>query len=97
LSNAITVNVNGIQNRTGIENILIAPNPVFDALHVTLNSNELITKVIIYNAAGAILLEKHEVNNKTIIIDVKNFSAGAYVVSVQTETGVFSKNVNVVK
>jgi hypothetical protein len=77
--------------------ITISPNPVFDALHVTLNTNEQLTQVSIFNAAGVKVFEQTVIKNNTLLIDVKNYSAGNYVVSVQTNQGLYNKNITVTK
>jgi len=97
VSDPLTVYIDDVKNIRNAEIITIAPNPVFDALQVTLSSNEQNAKVSIFNAAGVKVLEKNNVNNKMVMIDVKNLSAGIYVVSVQTGTGVYNKRVSLVK
>jgi photosystem II stability/assembly factor-like uncharacterized protein len=97
LSDSITVNINAIINNAIGNGISISPNPVFDAIHVTLNSNEDLVLVYLFNAAGIKVYEQKGIKNKSLILDVKNFSAGVYIISVQTPNGVYNKRVSVIK
>jgi hypothetical protein len=89
--------VDGLNKLVDDNTIKISPNPVFDALQVTSNTNEQITQVSIFNAAGDKVFEQAAINYSSLLIDVKNFSAGNYVVSVQTNRGLHNKTVTVTK
>jgi hypothetical protein len=97
VSDPLTVYIDAVKNTSNTESIQIAPNPVFDALHVAFNKSEPITQITIFNAAGAKVYVQKAIKNNILVIDVKNFSAGIYIVSVQTGTGVYNKRVSVVK
>jgi hypothetical protein len=97
LSSAFVVNINGLMHHTNNMGISISPNPVFDALHVVLNSNERILRLIIYNAAGVKIYENKTILNNTLVVDTKAFSAGIYIVAVHTAGGVYNQRVSVIK
>jgi hypothetical protein len=97
VSNPLTVNINALSSMASSTGLLISPNPVFDALHVTLNTNEPFAQVRVFNAAGDKVFEKTNVLNTTLIIDTKNFSAGTYLVAVQTKERVYQQRVVVIK
>jgi photosystem II stability/assembly factor-like uncharacterized protein len=97
ISDSILVVVDALNKVSNNNPITISPNPVFDALHVTLNTNEQLTQVSIFNAAGVKVFEQTVIKNNTLLIDVKNYSAGNYVVSVQTNQGLYNKNITVTK
>lgn len=97
LSSAFVVNINGLMHHTNNMGISISPNPVFDALHVVLNSNERILQLIIYNAAGVKIYENKTILNNTLVVDTKAFSAGIYIVTVHTAGGVYNQRVSVIK
>ncbi len=97
LSSAFVVNINGLMHHTNNMGISISPNPVFDALHVVLNSNERISQLIIYNAAGVKIYENKTILNNTLVVDTKALSAGIYIVTVHTAGGVYNQRVSVIK
>ncbi len=97
ISSPFTVNINGLVNNTNNTSISISPNPVFDALHVVLNSNERILQLIIYNAAGVKIYENKTILNNTLVVDTKAFSAGIYIVTVHTAGGVYNQRLSVIK
>ena len=97
LSSAFVVNINVLMHHTNNMGISISPNPVFDALHVVLNSNERILQLIIYNAAGVKIYENKTILNNTLVVDTKAFSAGIYIVTVHTAGGVYNQRLSVIK
>ena len=97
ISDSLLVVVDGLNYMSQNNPIKIAPNPVFDALHLSFNKSEPIAQVTIFNAAGLKVYEQKAIKNNILVIDVKNFSAGTYVVSVQTEQGVYHKTISVIK
>jgi hypothetical protein len=97
ISSPFAVNINGLMHHTNNMGISISPNPVFDALHVVLNSNERILQLIIYNAAGVKIYENKTILNNTLVVDTKAFSAGIYIVAVHTAGGVYNQRVSVIK
>lgn len=97
LSSPFAVNINGLINNTNNNSISIAPNPVFDALRIALNTNEDFVQAIIFNAAGVKIYENKAILNNTLVVDTKTFSAGVYIVSVQTTNGVYNQRVSVIK
>ncbi len=97
LSSPFAVNINGLTNNTSNTGISISPNPVFDALRITSNTNEQLAQVSIYNAAGVNIYENKTILNNKLVVDTKAFSAGIYIVAVQTTGGVYNQRVSVIK
>jgi hypothetical protein len=97
ISNPFAVNINGLLHHTNSTGVLISPNPVFDALRIALNTNEDYPQVIIFNAAGVKIYENKTFLNNTLVVDTKTFSAGVYIVSVQTTSGVYNQRLSVIK
>jgi photosystem II stability/assembly factor-like uncharacterized protein len=97
LSSPFAVNINGLMNSTNNTSISISPNPAFDVLRVALNANEDLLQVIIYNAAGVKIYDNKSILNNTLVVDTKAFSAGIYIVSMQTTGGVYNQRVSVIK
>ncbi|MCC6251586.1 MAG: T9SS type A sorting domain-containing protein [Bacteroidia bacterium] len=97
MSNPFVVNINGLTHQTNSTGVLISPNPVLDVLHITLNTNENFARIIIFNAAGEIIYKNKTILNNTLDVDTKTFSAGVYIVSVQSISGVYHQRVSVLK
>jgi hypothetical protein len=97
IASPFSVNINGLFHHTSSTAVLISPNPVFDALRIALNTNEDIAQVIIFNAAGVKIYENKTILNNTLVVDTKTFSAGVYIVSVQTTSGVYNQRLSVIK
>jgi hypothetical protein len=91
------VNINGFVHQTNHTGVFISPNPVFDALRITLNTNEEFAHVIIFNAAGAKVYNNKTILNNSLEVDTKTFSAGVYTVSVQSTSGIYHQRVSVIK
>jgi photosystem II stability/assembly factor-like uncharacterized protein len=97
ISNPFAVNINGLIHQTNSSGVVISPNPVFDALRITLNTNEDFAQVTIFNAAGEKIYENKSFLNNTLEVDTKTFSAGVYFISVQSTSGIYYQRVSVVK
>lgn len=97
VSDSILVVLDALVKMNGSAPFQIAPNPVFDAIHVTLNTNEEITRAVIFNASGAKVFEQNGINAKALTIDVKHFSAGVYMVVIDSKSSSFKKRIQVVK
>ena len=97
IASPFSVNINGLFHHTSSTAVLISPNPVFDALRIALITNENIARVVIFNAAGVKIYENKTFLNNTLVVDTKTFSAGVYIVSVQTTSGVYNQRLSVIK
>jgi photosystem II stability/assembly factor-like uncharacterized protein len=95
LSDPFTVNINAQFESVNNNPISISPNPVFDALQVVFNNNHEYAQVSIYNAAGQKVYEQKGVQ-QTLMVDVKNFSAGMYVITVQLANEIYRKRFEVI-
>jgi len=73
-----------------LENISLFPNPVKDFLKLQLPVNVNIKSVILHNSLGQKLVS---LTDNFQSIDMANYAAGLYIVTVVTETGSISKKV----
>ena len=69
-------------NKEPIAGLRYFPNPVKDVF--TVNANETINTIEIYNLLGQLVLQK-EVNNSFISIDTSEFTLGNYFVKISTD------------
>ena len=97
ISAALNVNINAVFNIYNSDNIVISPNPVFDVLQLSLSKKEQIDYLSIYNSAGVKVYEQNAISSNKVAVDIKLFSAGTYIVSVQTALGVYNRRFTVVK
>jgi hypothetical protein len=97
VSDPFTVNINNVTASLQNTGIIISPNPVLDVLRVTLSMNYEIRSIVIFNAAGVKIFENKAILNNALYIDTKSFSAGIYIVAVQTSSGVYHQRVSVIK
>jgi Secretion system C-terminal sorting domain len=83
------LNVLGINNPAEIENqdVLIYPNPTKN--YFTIESNQKVSSIELYNSIGQIVF----VENNTNIIQVTNLSKGIYIMKVNLENGSITKKV----
>jgi hypothetical protein len=68
--------------------VLIAPNPAQDNFNIYLKKQDnKPTKILIYNSIGKLIQEKNvEMNNNTpLSISSENWSAGTYIIRIQTQ------------
>jgi photosystem II stability/assembly factor-like uncharacterized protein len=97
VSDPFTVNINNVAVSLHNTGVIISPNPVLDVLRVTLSMNYEIRSIVIFNAAGVKVFENKAILNNALYIDTKSFSAGIYIVAVQTSSGVYHQRVSVIK
>ena len=69
--------------------IFITPNPADNFVRI---SGVNVKEVNIYNSLG-ILIDRFEVENNTINIDVEDYNSGIYFVNIQTENGSVTKKI----
>jgi hypothetical protein len=77
--------VNGVNSPTDNMRIAIAPNPAFDHLSVVLDKNNCYERVhySVLNAFGQVILTGAFDCGKTLNLDVRSLSSGAYVLAFQ--------------
>ena len=89
----------GSSNRTGIrramvsEDIKVFPNPVSDAVTVTMDQER--AETIIFDMTGQMVWQGVIYNNRSM--DVSRFSAGLYVMKIRTDKGVKSAKLVITK
>ena len=76
--------------------ISIYPNPSNSVVNIELTND--ISNLVVYNYLGQVVLEKVITKDKTIVMDVRNYESGAYLVKFVTRSGEsFTKKVVVTK
>ncbi|MEM1121951.1 MAG: Ig-like domain-containing protein, partial [Bacteroidota bacterium] len=79
-------------------NLLVYPNPVSDILNVQLQSfNYKVNSISLYNMTGQQVFESVPLDTKRFPIPVSGLAEGLYIMSVQTDGGVLSKKVEVLR
>ncbi|MFK7983406.1 MAG: Ig-like domain-containing protein, partial [Saprospiraceae bacterium] len=79
-------------------NLLVFPNQVSDILNVHLNSfNYQVNSISLYNITGQEVYRSIPVATKRMPISVANLAEGLYIMSVQTDGGVLSKKVEILR
>ncbi|RLD60158.1 MAG: alpha-amylase [Bacteroidetes bacterium] len=76
------INNNEIRNNS---KLYIYPNPASNLLH--LNSDKEINKIVVHNIIGTQIKEINNINSEAININVSDFKAGLYFVSVYDKSG----------
>lgn len=71
-------------------NFILYPNPTSDLIHV--KAVEKIEKVVLYNLNGMVIANE-KANAETHTLDLSNLSNGVYLLLVETQNGVSSKQV----
>lgn len=66
----------------------ISPNPVNDILHIESNRSAAITKMMLYNSAGKLLMEK-VVGGYNAVLDFSGFRPGIYILKLSDDKGTF--------
>ncbi len=78
--------------------LLVFPNPVSDQLNVHLNSfNYKVNAISLYNMTGQEVYRSVPLETKRFPISVSNLAEGLYIMSVQTDGGILSKKVEVLR
>lgn len=79
-------------------NLLVYPNPVSDVLNVQLQSfNHQVKDISLYNITGQKVFQSVPLETKRFPISVSGLAEGLYIMSVQTDGGVLSKKVEVLR
>lgn len=85
----VTRGLVGINNQID-NNIRVYPNPVNDVL--TIESDQVIQQVRLYNVYGA-LLSNTTINAKLYQTNVSSFTPGTYLIQLNTDSGIITKRV----
>lgn len=80
--------IDDVVNNTSVE---ITPIPVREKLNVTAGG-KMIRSVTVSSTNGVLVRSSHKTATR-VTLDVSNISAGAYIVTVSTEQGVFSRKI----
>jgi hypothetical protein len=87
-SNTIDVSITSINNIRANGKFKVYPNPAENAVHLTLNDDQLInSKVILINIKGEIV-KQEIINSKKITIDVSDLPKGVYLIKVTNKKAV---------
>ena len=74
-----------------IENVSIFPNPASDVLNISFNAEASTYNVAILDLQGRVLAT--ESGSQNVTFPVGELSAGSYLVTISTESGVYTENV----
>ena len=74
-----------------IENVSIFPNPASDVLNISFNAEASTYNVAILDLQGRVLAT--ESGSQNVTFPVGDLSAGSYLVTISTESGVYTENV----
>ena len=78
--------------------LLVYPNPVSDIINVQLQSfNYQVNHIALYNITGQEVYSSAPLDTKRFPIPVHNLAEGFYIMSVQTDGGVLSKKIEVLR
>lgn len=87
--NCFTIIPTGISDKASEELIHLYPNPANNFFEIKLvNSNQLIKNIILYNSTGERVIDKKELDGKSIRIDTSPLLSGIYYYSVKLKNGV---------
>lgn len=75
----------------------VYPNPTSDKLNIVLASEVMVREMKLINALGQIVYTNARLNENTIVLNVADYPSGIYVVSVQTDEGIYTKKVDIIK
>lgn len=80
-------------NENVFDKVMIYPNPVKDKLNVVAEQMNSLTVV---NMTGQVVVSQ-DVNSDEIVLDVTSLNAGLYVLNISTESGVITRQINVIR
>ena len=82
--------------QSGLENIVLYPNPASETLYYLFNEiPESLYSYSIIDLAGQVLRKGSlDENSRSGIIDVKSLPKGTYIINFQNRMGTFSKRIN---
>lgn len=91
--NVIVYSLSAISDRSE-DGILIYPNPVVDMLHINIPGVAGNSKLTVYNATGAVLIQKTiDAFDGRIEVDFSGFSKGLYIVNLETQNGNYTGSI----
>lgn len=74
--------------------LVIYPNPSSESFTIY-SSGEVLEQVLLFNPEGKLILEKNEINTNNFQLNTSDFSIGTYLISIQTDQGIY-KHVQVI-
>lgn len=89
----ITLGTNEVigSNKNSELSILIFPNPTVSEVNLVAAKNDYIKSVELYNMSGNLILNKTQINNSKITLDMNPQMTGVYLLKIQTEKGTIIK------
>ncbi len=78
----------GIANTKALEKLTIYPNPVSSVIYISVDDNQLIRDIAVFNVLGNKIEQVH-INGSKASIDVSKWPTGLYLVRVQLSNDVF--------
>jgi hypothetical protein len=79
------------------ENLILYPNPTDGLFNVHLNGQNEIKNIAIHTITGAQVLQIRDVQAEKKTIDLRGLQEGFYVVQVETDSGIVSKKLSIIK
>ncbi|MFT4660647.1 MAG: extracellular elastinolytic metalloproteinase [Patiriisocius sp.] len=86
MSDCITFNIVGIEDFT-TNNISISPNPTSDILFIDFGSLKSVETVILMDSQGKVIYNESKIRDNNLRLDLKDASAGIYMLHVSAENG----------
>jgi hypothetical protein len=69
----------------------ISPNPAQNMVKVSLNSNELIKNIQLFDVTGKLILNQNNINKSSTNLYVSDLNSGLYIVVIKTNKTVITK------
>jgi hypothetical protein len=79
------------------ENLILYPNPTDGLFNVHLNGQNEIKNIAIHTITGAQVMQIRDVQAEKKTIDLRGLQEGFYVVQVETDSGIISKKLSIIK
>jgi hypothetical protein len=86
--------VTGIKENSYSANVNVYPNPAKNVLNIS--STENISNVKMMNVFGQIIFSNN-VNGNNTVINTSDYAEGVYYIQMQTEKGIVTKNISIIK
>ena len=79
-------------NATGqITKASLSPNPAQDKVEISLNSDELIKDIQLFDVTGKLILNQNNINKSSTNLYVSDLNSGLYIVSIKTNKTMITK------
>ncbi|HNW98326.1 MAG TPA: choice-of-anchor J domain-containing protein [Bacteroidales bacterium] len=82
------------ENETGSSSFNVFPSPAKDIINIFATEN--ISKIKMTNVFGQIVFTSN-VDNNSFAINTSDFAEGMYYIQIETEKGIFTKNITIIK